>query len=320
MLPIPVNTLISDWLASVARDPWPDTVTVLLVALAAVLYWRGARYQAGTGHRRPSAPEAVSFGLGLLLLLLAVVSPLDTLGEEALAFRLIQHELLVLAVAPLLLMGAPLWPWWLALPPNWRQISLQWLLQHSWAKRLGTSIGRIIAAPLPIWFVFTTVFVAWHTPPVFDWGQESEGFRGLLDAVSLAAALLFWAQVIPSYPLQPRLRYAMRVGYVLSASLILHLVSLAIAIAVEPIYPFYGTSPAVVSQQPAGGAIMDVGGQLVFTTAIVICAYLWLQEDERKHLQRAAGTADHAVVPTATSAILVADGEFVEPQEDMSRT
>ena len=155
----------------------PDIVTVLLVALGAVLYWRGARYQPGTDRHRPSALEAAAFGLGLLLLLLAVVSPLDTLGEEALAFRLIQHELLVLAVPPLLLMGAPLCPWWLALPQNWREILLSWL-RHSWTRRVGTSIGCIIAAPLPVWLIFTAVFVAWHTPPVFDWGRKARYFEG----------------------------------------------------------------------------------------------------------------------------------------------
>jgi hypothetical protein len=88
------------------------------------------------------------------------------------------------------------------------------------------------------------------------------------------AALVFWALVIPSFPLPPKLGYAKLVGYVLAASLVLHLVS--ILIAVHPIYPFFGTGPTIIPNQSAGGAIMDISGLIVFTAAILICGYLWL--------------------------------------------
>ena len=120
------SQLVSDWLAGIPSDPWPVVLPLAGVIFVALLYWRGVRYEWRTGIGRPiTAFHIACFGAGLLILLLAVASPLDTLADQGLAAHMVQHELLVLIVPPLLLFAAPIWPLWRALPARWRRASLR---------------------------------------------------------------------------------------------------------------------------------------------------------------------------------------------------
>jgi cytochrome c oxidase assembly factor CtaG len=137
----------------------------------------------------------------------------------------------------------------------------------------------------------------------------------------LGAALIFWVQVIPSFPLQPSLTFLRRAGYLFGAALVLHLLSVLIDIAVQPIYSFYGVGPNVVANQAAGGAIMDVSGQVVFTTAILICLGLWLRDDERKEALHAENMPSEPQANiSARGALLIAEADLSESSEQASRS
>ena len=103
--------VISIWLAGLPADPWPVALPLAGTILVALLYWRGVRYEWRTGIGRPiTALHIGCFAAALVILLLAVASPLDTLADEGLAAHMAQHELLVLVVPPLLLFAEPIWP------------------------------------------------------------------------------------------------------------------------------------------------------------------------------------------------------------------
>jgi cytochrome c oxidase assembly factor CtaG len=264
--------------------------------------------------------QALSFFVGMLVLLLAIASPLDTLADESLAAHMVQHEILVLVVPPLLLLGTPLWPLWRALPLHWRRGSLRWLLRRHRIMRVAYTAQRVVFRPLGAWCLFIVIFVGWHIPALYDLALENEAVHALEHTMFLGAALIFWAQVIPSFPLQPSLTFLRRAGYLFGAALVLHLLSVLIDIAVQPIYSFYGVGPNVVANQAAGGAIMDVSGQVVFTTAILICLGLWLRDDERKEALQAEGMPSETQANiSARGALLIAEADLSESSEQASR-
>ena len=316
------SQLVSDWLAGIPSDPWPVALPLAGVMLVALLYWRGVRYEWRTGIGRPiTALHIACFGAGLLILLLAVASPLDTLADQGLPAHMAQHELLVLIVPPLLLFAAPIWPLWRALPARWRRASLRWLLRRHWAKGAGEYIGRIVSHPVAAWVLFIGVFLGWHVPALYDLALENEAIHAIEHGAFLLTALVFWAQVIPSFPLQPRLSYLKRAGYIFVAGCVLHLRSIVLSIAVRPIYPFYGTSADSIASQAAGGAVMDVFGMIVFTVTLLICLGLWLQADERKALRDAAGVpAEPTPTISARGALLIAEARLAEPSAPAGQT
>src|SRR5207248_1899842 len=65
--------------------------------------------------------QVACFAAGLSILILALLSPLDTLGARLFAAHMAQHELLMLIAAPLLVVGRPLATCLWAMPPRWRR-------------------------------------------------------------------------------------------------------------------------------------------------------------------------------------------------------
>jgi putative membrane protein len=80
-----------------------DPLTVIGVLVFGLLYvsaWRRAR--AASERHRPSAGRMALFAAGLLAILVALISPIDRLGESLLVMHMLQH-ILLLDVAPILL-------------------------------------------------------------------------------------------------------------------------------------------------------------------------------------------------------------------------
>src|SRR5258708_35880890 len=94
---------------------WPFHPTIIAgVLLAAVLYWRGLSYSQSRGLAR-HVPwwRAAAFAAALLVLLLALDSPLGSLADVFLWAPMPAPGLLTLCAAPLLLFPAawlPAWP------------------------------------------------------------------------------------------------------------------------------------------------------------------------------------------------------------------
>jgi putative membrane protein len=319
-----LTNLFAEWISDMASDLSPVVLPVLGILLVAFLYWRGARYEARTGIGRPIKPlHILAFTCGLLVGVLAVASPLDVLADGSLAWHMVQHELLVLIAAPLIVFGAALWPLWRAFPVTWRRVTLRWLFRRNWAKRLGESLITLIGHPIGAWVLFVGTFSVWHVPVLYDLALENEAIHGFEHLTFLVTAIVFWAQVIPSFPIQPGLSYLRRGGYLFAGALALHLLSVLISIAAQPIYPFYGTGSEALASQTAAGAIMDVSGQVVFTIAILSCVWLWLRDDERRSEaqgERVPGTQISPPAMSASGMLLLAEADLVEPSSPSSES
>jgi putative membrane protein len=99
--------------------PWSFEPWVLAcLALGAALYAVGlARLWSHAGTARGVRPaQALMYGAGWATLVVALVSPLDPLGSRLFAAHMVQHELLMIVAAPLLVLGRPLAVWAWALP------------------------------------------------------------------------------------------------------------------------------------------------------------------------------------------------------------
>ena len=99
-------------LVAVAAGP----VTGWLYARGLRRLWHASHPGAGISHAR-----AVAFLAGWLATAVALLSPLDPLGGQLFSAHMLQHELLMLLAAPLLVAGRPLGAFLWALPPPWRQ-------------------------------------------------------------------------------------------------------------------------------------------------------------------------------------------------------
>ena len=167
-----------------------EPFVVVGVAMAGGCYAAGLRRlwrQAGTG-RAVGRKHAWIFAAGLLAAALAVVSPLDTLGDALFSAHMTQHLVLILIAAPLLVLGRPLIPFLWALPRSWRRRAGRW-----WAAGPTTRIMvGALTLPSVVWVAHMAALGFWHVPGPYGWAFNHEWVHALEHASFLFTGCLFW--------------------------------------------------------------------------------------------------------------------------------
>lgn len=241
-------------------ENWPVEWALTAVVVAAMLYRLGRR---GTERRRTS----VCFYAGLLVVVLAVDSPVDAYADRLFWVHMVQHVLLTMVAPPLLLLGRP-WPRVV------RPLPLE--LRRPIVRGLGAC--RAIAAPLPAFVLFSVVLVAWHVPALFDLTLRNRLAHDLEHGLFFGTAMLLWTHLAPTTR-RPRLSDLQRVAYGVGAILVSWGVAVVLGLASHPLYAPYaalahrpGGLSALADQQLAAG-IMWVPASVPFTIAVLVAAY-----------------------------------------------
>jgi putative membrane protein len=276
-----LSTLLRGW----SLEPQIDVPLVL----GGLLYALGLRYSRQRGiSRYLQWWHIAAFYGGLAIILLALESPIDAYADTFFWLHMLQHELLVMGAAPLLVLGAPLWPLWRALPRSARRGSLRWILRIGWPRRWWHAISRVVGRPQVAWVLFIVVFSAWHLPALYDLTLENQLVHNLEHILFLTTAMFFWAQIIPSPPFQPRLGYVKRSAFLIAAGIEMNVLAFVLATAPTPSYPYYAALPrtadmiSAVSDQHAAAGIMDVPSTILIVGTVMAMLGLWLIEDERQ--------------------------------------
>ncbi|SRR5579875_47115 len=267
---------------------WTFEPTVIIgLVVAAFLYWWGARYSIRRGLARHLRWwRAACFAGGLLVIFLALESPIDAYSDQYLWTHMLQHELLTLVAPPLLLLGEPAWPMWRAFPPSWRRAFLRWAIRRRWPRSLGETVGHWLSTPWLVWILFIGVFDGWHLPVLYEATLENDTIHVLEHIMFLATATLFWAQVIPSRPLEPRLGFFKRAVFLSLAALQGDFFGLFFLFASTPIYQHYAQLPRTPSMITAtedvhyAGGVMDMFDTFILASTIMVMLGLWLLAEE----------------------------------------
>ncbi len=255
---------------------WSWDPSLFYVVPAAVLYALGSRPKAG----RPTALQAASFYSGLLSLVIALDSSIDAYADELLWAHMLQHIILLTVAPPLILLGRP-WPtMWRALPRRSRSAIAREVSRSPVAAPV-----RALAKPLAAWIVFNAAIVVWHIPSAYDLTERSGLVHVAEHAIFFFCGLLFWARVIDTGPLRPRLQWPVRIAYIVGAMIVGWVLAIVFVVAPEPIYQHYADLPsrpggisALTDQQLAGG-MMWVGGSIAYTIALLIALYKWVEPE-----------------------------------------
>ena len=234
-----------------------------------------------------SRARQISFHLGTLAALIALVSPLDHLADTfLLSAHMVQHLLLILVAPPL---------WLLGFPPG----LFEPLISKDWLKR----IVRQITHPAVAYCIFNGVFLAWHIPALYDAALYHPLVHVGEHLSFMAAAVIGWWPMLgflpksaprPSYPLQMVYCFGLMVPSVVLAA--------TLTFASSPLYPFYLKAPAVsgslalpafatgarlwglsvMDDQQLSGVIMWLPGNMVYFLAFMLTLNHWFKENERK--------------------------------------
>jgi putative membrane protein len=232
-----------------------------LMALAYAVAWRrGPR----TELRAP-----VLFMAALLVLLAALNGPLHDLSDRYLfSAHMVQHLLLTLVVAPLLLAGTPRWM---------ADAIVERLRRRRWFGALVQAATR----PVPALALYAAALIAWHLPGPYGAALEHHRLHIIEHLVLIATALLAWWPVLSPSLLLPRLHYGTQILYLFAFGIPMTVVAAMITVAEDTLYPFYAAAPrifelTVLTDQRLGGLIMWVPAGLIPLIAFTVVFFRWV--------------------------------------------
>jgi cytochrome c oxidase assembly factor CtaG len=210
------------------------------------------------------------FAAGWLALAGALVSPLHQAGETSFAAHMLEHEVLMLAAAPLLVLSEPLAVMLWAFPLGARQrlgrLAAAAPVREAW---------RALTHPVTATLLQASALWLWHMPTLFDAALASPAVHALQHASFLISALLFWSAMLHPRGVGGR---GLTVLCLFATSVVSGALGAAMAFSESPWYAPYarlpmtrfGLSPA--EDQQLAGLLMWVPGGLVHAGAALLVA------------------------------------------------
>jgi putative copper resistance protein D len=260
------------------------------ILLGAFVYWRGRRQILRA--QLPSDPKigpwrAVSFYTGLGIILFAVQGPVNYLAYSLFWIHMVEHCLLQMVAALLLLVGAPLLPVWRGLPQRWRE-TLGPKAQQVFRRPVPLAIGRFLRRPWVGLAALALTFWGWHVPVVFDFSFRTAAMHDLEFATLLVSGLLFWSQTVDSYPLRRQLSTWPLCGYLVAGTAVMWVVALSLGFSGHSWYaPYYSLHSrplgiTALTDQQWGAGVAWVPAAIPAEIMLDIAVLQWLRDDERK--------------------------------------
>jgi putative membrane protein len=240
---------------------------VAVYAWAYVARWR--RVRRDHGARGAGVGRLVLWITGLVLVLVALVSPVDRIGEQLASAHMVQHLLLADLVPIALILGLTK----VLLRPVTRQV-------HALERRAGW-----IAHPVFGVVAYVGTMWLWHVPALYDAALTNASVHVLEHLMFAASGLLYWWHLIS--PIRSRLRLGglAPVAYMASTKLLVGALGVFLAFYPSLLYDEYaiagerwGMSP--VDDQHVAGLIMGLEQSLVMGVGLAYLFARMLSEAE----------------------------------------
>ena len=247
-----------------------------LALLAGIYVWRFREARREAGGRGSGFVQAAAFAGAMVALLIALVSPLDGLGEDYLfSAHMVQHVLLG-DIAPLLLL-----------------LALSRVIMRPATRRLmrvERALGPL-ATPVTGILVWLVLMYLWHVPALYDAAAENAPLHVLEHACFFAAGIALWWSLIQPVPMRRRLTGMQPLAYIAAAKGGLAALGLYLAWASSALYPYYETTPRIwglspVEDQNIGGVIMMVEQSLTLVLVLVVLFVRMLAQSEEEERRR----------------------------------
>jgi putative membrane protein len=264
--------------------PWagPEPWLAVPMLLAGALYAAGfarLRRRAGAG-RADLERRGLRFAAAWLTLAGASLSPLHELGTRSFTAHMVEHELIMLAAAPLFVWSRPAAVLMWAFPVRLRQALAK--IPRSAA---GAGAWRFLTDPLLATVLQSAAVWIWHLPSLFERALNDEAWHVAQHLSFFLTALLFWSAM-----LSPRRSAWTAAVCLFATSMITGALGAFMALSESPWYgPYaamglaaFGLSPAQ-DQQLAGLMMWAPGGLFHAVVAVALLVPHLRDSPEARH-------------------------------------
>jgi putative membrane protein len=241
----------------------------LLFLVGTLRIWKRAGHGRGI-HRW----QAASFWSGWTILALALLSPLHWLSERLFTAHMIEHELLMLIAAPLLVMARPIGAFLWAFPKILRQSI------GRWAQNAPVSaFWRFLTHPVAATLLHGAAIWGWHIPAAFAAALIYEPLHWLQHLSFLGTALLFWHALLRGHPGADD---GVGVFWLFFTAMHSSALGILLTLSRTPWIPVqtdvaggFGLTP--LQDQQLAGLVMWVPSGLIYTAIALVLAARWIR-------------------------------------------
>jgi Predicted membrane protein len=246
----------------------------------AVGWWLWAVRRVDSLHPGNRVPRrrTVAFLGGMAALAFALVSGIGRYDTALFSVHMVQHVLLMLVAAPLVVLAAPVT---LALRLSSSETRHRWLLPI-----LHSHVVHFMAHPVTAWVMFAAMMWATHFSPLFNASLEDPLIHDLEHFLFLTGALLFWLPAVALDPAPWRMSHPARIGYLFTQMTQNTFLAVVILNATSVLYPHYATlvrpwGIAALEDQRLAAGIMWIAGDAIFLAAIMAAVAGWMRAEAR---------------------------------------
>ncbi|HEY2326215.1 MAG TPA: cytochrome c oxidase assembly protein [Gaiellaceae bacterium] len=257
---------------------WPVDWPLYALAVTAMLYLLGGRMSAARSDAARKR-RGFAFYAGIVVVALAVSSPIDAYEARLFWVHMMQHILLMMVAPPLLLLGRP-WPRLLRPFPQGIRLPIARSVLAGSVLGPARRAAQFIASPLPAFVLFNGTLLMWHLPVLYDLTLRNGSVHDLEHALFFGTGLLFWVHLLPST--RPQLTDGWRVAYGTGALITSWLLAIVLGLAPNPVYSAYASLDqrpgglSALSDQHLAAGMMWVPGAIPYAVALFFAAFRWL--------------------------------------------
>ena len=265
------NIDLNFWLTEWNLAPSLLVGTILIVGLYL--------YALGPYHRRyyPDVPikrgQTIAFLLGVLIMCLALVSPLDALGDDYLfSAHMLQHLCLTTFGPPLLLVGTP-----------------EWMIERLLNKRIVFLVLKGLTWAPVAFFLYNADFFLWHAPPLYNATLENDTIHIFEHITFIVFGILSWWPILSPSQRLPRLSLGGQILYIFLMGMPAVLLGAGLTF-MPPLYAPYLLDPIVwgishTVDQQLGGLIMWVPVNIFYIIIMSVLFLSWMQKQEARQIE-----------------------------------
>jgi cytochrome c oxidase assembly factor CtaG len=267
----------SFWLTAWSWEPGTLIgIGVVIIVYFAITFPLSKRF---TNSDPPNTTRILWFTLGIFAAIIALMSPINIASKEYLfSAHMIQHILITLVMAPMLLAGTPSW-----------LISV--VMKHNWIQRFT----KIITNPILTFFLYFLSLSFWHLPSVHTAMMGNEVMHTAQTLSFIVTGLLFWWPVIIAVHELPKLSDPLKMLYLFLAVIPCTVLGVVIIFAPTVMASSYSMAARItpfdpMTDQQVAGILMAVPSMFILLGTMLSVFYKWYK---REGASRGTSTSDN---------------------------
>jgi len=262
------------WLTQWNLEPSILIGTALITGL--YLYAIGPLRKRQFPNEQIMTGQTFAFLSGVLIMFLALVSPLDELGDSYLfSAHMVQHLCLTILGPPLLLLGTP-----------------EWMVKPVLQNKVIFKVAKVLTYPVVAFVLYNADFWLWHAPTLYNATLENQTIHILEHLTFIVFGLLYWWPIFSPSKDLPRLTFGGQIFYLFVSGMPSVLLGAGLTFS-PPLYAPYIAAPRIwgisaATDQQLGGLIMWVPVSIFYIVIMSVLFIRWMLQQEAEQQAKEA--------------------------------